>query len=144
MPTPTCTECGQAGASKFIGDFTGSGKFYHPQCLLDSILGSEETSFSWNKSSAKGYLAGMIDGEGHVRKDSGHTEVSNNDVAIIMATLSAARFLCIPSKARVCGSKKGYATTFAVSFTGGKETRKKLLELPISSRSKKARLEAFS
>jgi hypothetical protein len=94
----------------------------------------------WTKPKAEGYLAGMIDGEGHVRKDSGRCEISNNDIAIIAATKSAAEFLGFQASVRVASVKKGYAPTFSLTILGGAPARKKLLRLPIVSAGKRSAL----
>jgi hypothetical protein len=142
MALPLCQICLAPGATQFIERADGAGiKAYHILCLANQNV-EEATRLNWTKPKAEGYLAGIIDGEGHVRRDSGRCEITNNDIGIIAATKTAAEFLDIPTSIRVTCQKKGYAPTFAVCFLGGRDTRKKLLKLPIVSETKRTNLAA--
>lgn len=136
MTVGTCSICSQPGASYFQPrEDSHVGTFAHLACLMGQNATDNEPT--WNRNLARGYLAGMIDGEGHVRKDSGKCEVSNNDISIIAATKTAAEYLGFQTSVRVCNNKIGYAPTFSLSILGGKPARRKLLKLPIISRVKR-------
>lgn len=140
----TCQICGGAGASKIV-DYTsppdGSGRIVHPLCLIQECGNSYEyLKIPFTKSSARGYLAGIIDGEGHTRRDSGRTEICNNDIGIIARAKQAAEMLGITTSVRAYKTKPGYSTTFSLSLLGGKWTIHKLLSLPMASKLKLDRL----
>lgn len=136
-----CSICGNQGANYFQGkEDEHIGTFAHIACLIAGSVGERTELKPWTRGKAQGYLAGMIDGEGHVRKDSGVCEIANNDISIIAATKEAAEFLGFQTSVRVAVNKQGYDPTFSLTLLGGKKTRRKLLRLPIVSHSKRQRL----
>lgn len=133
MLATSCSVCGGEGANQYWSNTENGedGSWYHLICLAKHRLGTEATTLRMPRSAARGYLAAMIDGEGHVRKDDGRTEIINNDLSVISACEQAARWLGIKTKVRVSCRKDGYMPTYAIALLGGAETRKKLLRLPI-------------
>lgn len=142
MIPPTCTICGQHGPSyyKSTVDDGSEGQWFHVTCLALGRPSEPVESLRMTRSVARGYLAAMIDGEGHVRHDDGRTEIINTDPVLISTAKAAAEMLGIPCSVRVHGAKPGYVPSFALSLLGGLKTRQKLLRLPIMSAVKRNNL----
>lgn len=146
MIPPSCAICGQHGPSYFqsTAEDGSAGEWFHITCLALGKPSEPTETLKFTRQTARGYLAAMIDGEGHVRKNSGHTEIINSDPRLISAAKAAAEALGIPCNVRLHGTRDGYLPTFAVSLLGGLATRRKLLKLPIMSQTKRENLAKYS
>lgn len=145
IPT-TCAICGGQGPAyyKSTVEDGSEGEWFHVTCIATGRPCEPQESLRMTRQVARGYLAAMIDGEGHVRKNDGRTEIINTDPVLISTSKAAAEILGIPCRVRLHGAKPGYVPSFALSLLGGLETRRKLLRLPIMSKVKRDNLVKYS
>lgn len=97
---------------------------------------------------ARGYLAGLIDGEGYVRDVSGSTrarqvQIANTEESIIAGILEACAALGIVARATgPYGGRAGRQSIWSVNINH-RVNLEKLAALPLRSAKKRAKLEAI-
>ena len=141
MSDMQCSICGSDGATLYYCSDkeadTSNFAWFHVLCLAkDQMIGHCE-KLKMRKPVAKGYLAGLIDGEGHVHRRTGAVCIVNTDIGVLSAAKRAADCLGIPTSLTLGGQKPGYAPAFKLNLLGGKSTRQKLYRLPIASANKR-------
>ena len=142
-----CSVCGQEGATQFYCADKEADEsqfaWFHVLCLAkEQVIGHCE-KLKWNKASARGYLAGLIDGEGHVHRRTGHVCIVNNDIHIIAAGKSAAEKLGIQTSITMGANKPGYNPTYKLNLLGGRSLRRRLLRFPMRSIAKLEMLRKY-
>lgn len=142
-----CSVCGQDGATQYYSadkdaDISAFA-WFHVLCLAKNQVVQACEKLRWSKPSARGYLAGLIDGEGHIHRRTGHICIVNNDIHIIAAGKSAAEKLGIRTSITMGAQRPGYAPTYKLNLLGGRDTRKRLLRFPMRSVAKLEMLRRY-